>query len=118
MRIARIVVLVASLTVTASMARAQATDQTTSRAPVTASDIIDRMSQAERAVLVRLKTYRPLIEVYIQNLTPDEARGWVPTDDNYFLGQLQLDDTPTLRPFGRKEPRGVMLRVLSSPPNV
>src|SRR5262245_11905539 len=118
MRIARIVVLVASLTVTASMARAQATDQTTSRAPVTASDIIDRMIQAERAVLARLKTYRPLIEVYIQNLAPDEARGWVPTDDNYFLGQLQFDEAPSLRPFGQREQRGVMLRLISNPPNV
>src|SRR5204862_2936307 len=74
--------------------------------------------QAERAVVVRLKTYHPLIEVYIQNLAPDEARGWVPTDDNYVLGQLKFDEKPTLRPFGQKEPRGVLLRIRSSAPNV
>jgi peptidase M48-like protein len=102
---------------TTSMARAQAVDQTAARGPVTANDIVDRMSQAERAVLVRLRTYHPLMEVYIQNLAPDEARGWVPIDDNYFLGQLQFDETPTLRPFGQKEPRGVMLRLISSAPN-
>jgi hypothetical protein len=125
MQPARIPLLLATLltlpALTAPLARAQAADQRTQAsaggAP-TASDIIDRMNQAERAVLVRLKTYHPLIEVYIQNLAPDEARGWVPTDDNYFLGQLQFDDVPTLRPFGRKEPRGVMLRVLSSPPDL
>jgi hypothetical protein len=121
MRISRVSLLLASLAVTASTARAQATDQTSetaSREPVTANDIVDRMSQAERAVIVRLKTYHPLIEVYIQNLAPDEARGWVPTDDNYVLGQLKFDEKPTLRPFGQKEPRGVLLRIRSSAPNV
>jgi hypothetical protein len=36
------------------------------------------MSKAERAVLERLRTSHPLMEVYIQNVAPDEARGWVP----------------------------------------
>jgi hypothetical protein len=85
---------------------------------VQADDIIDRMSGAERAVLERLRTSHPLMEVYIQSVAPDEARGWVPTDDNYFLGQLQFDNGPTLRPFGQREQRGVMLRLISTPPNV
>jgi hypothetical protein len=134
MRSARIPLLLATwltaLTLpvfTTSTARAQATDQiaqttptpqtAAARGPVTANDIVDKMSQAERAVLVRLRTYHPLMEVYIQNLAPDEARGWVPIDDNYFLGQLQFDETPTLRPFGQKEARGVMLRLISGAPN-
>jgi len=103
------------------MARGQAADQPVPAAasgPVTANDIVDRMSQAERAVLAKLKTYHPLMEVYLQNLAPDEARGWVPVDDNYYLGQLQFDEAPSLRPFGQKEQRGVMLRLISSPPNV
>ena len=59
------------------------------------------------------------MEVYIQNVAPDEARGWVPTDDNYFLGQLQFDDEPTLRPFGQKEQRGGMIvRILSKAPSL
>jgi hypothetical protein len=58
------------------------------------------------------------MEVYIQNVAPDEARGWVPIDDNYFLGQLQFDDGPMLRPFGQREERGVMLRLISSQPNL
>jgi hypothetical protein len=128
MRLARLPLLLAALlapAVTASIARAQtndqkvATTQTPSRAgQVQADDIVDRMGRAERAVLERLRTSRPLMEVYIQNVAPDEARGWVPTDDNYFLGQLQFDDGPTLRPFGQKEQRGVMLRLTSSPPNM
>jgi hypothetical protein len=128
MRFARLPLLLGALlagAVTPSIAHAQAngqrvpTAQTPSRAgQPEADDIIDRMSTAERAVLERLRTSHPLMEVYIQNVAPDEARGWVPTDDNYFLGQLQFGDAPTLRPFGQKVERGVMLRILSRPPNL
>jgi hypothetical protein len=127
MRLVRLPLLLAALlvpAVTASIASAQeknqkASTQAPSRAgQVQADEIIDRMSKAERALLERLETSRPLMEVYIQDVAPDEARGWVPTDDNYFLGQLQLEDGPKLRPFGQKEERGVMLRILSNPPNV
>src|SRR5688572_11701414 len=128
MRLARLPLLLAALlapAVTASIARAQANDQkaptaqTPSRAgQVAADDIIDRMSRAERAMLDRLRTSHPLMEVYIQNVAPDEARGWVPIDDDYFLGQLQFEDGPTLRPFGEREQPGVMLRLTSSPPRL
>jgi hypothetical protein len=129
MRLVRLPLLLAAALLatasTASIARAQAnsqnvpTAQTPSRAgQVKADDIIDRMSKAERALLERMRTSHPLMEVYIQSVAPDEARGWVPTDDNYFLGQLQFDDGPKLRPFGQRQERGVMLRILSNPPNV
>ena len=127
MRTTRASLVLASLlcwaAITASMARAQAIDQTTratSDGPVTANDIVDRMSKAERAILVLLKTHRPLMEVYIQNLVPDETRGWVPTDDNYVLGQLKFDEAPTLRPLGQREPqtRGVLLHIRSHAPSV
>ncbi len=120
MRIARVPLLLAAVLAsgdfTASMAHAQAADQTVQtagRGQFKVDDIIDRMSEAERAVLVRLRTFHPLIEVYIQNLAPDETRGWVPTDDNYFLGQFHFDNTPTLRPIGRKEPRRLLSRVMA-----
>jgi hypothetical protein len=128
MRLVRLPLLLVALlapAVTASIASAQARDrkaptaQNPSRAgQVAADDIIDRMSKAERALLERLRTSHPLMEVYIQNVAPDEARGWVPINDNYFLGQLQFDDGPMLRPFGQREERGVMLRLISSQPNL
>ena len=128
MPLARLPLLFAALlatAVTGSIARAQSNDQkrstaqTPSRAgQVAADDIIDRMSRAERAVLERLRTSHPLMEVYLQNVAPDEARGWVPTDDNYFLGQLQFDGGPTLRPFGQREHRGVRLPLIASQPRV
>ncbi len=125
MRLACLPLLLAALlapAVTASIARAQAHDQkvptaqTSSRAgQATADDIIDRMSKAERGVLERLRTSHPLIEVYIQNVVPDEARGWVPSDDNYFLGKLQVDGGPTILPFRGREERGVVWRVMNVP---
>jgi hypothetical protein len=129
MRLARLPLLLAALlapAVTASIASAQEKNQEvpTARTPsragqVQADDIIDRMSRAELAALERLRTSNPLMEVYIQNVAPDEVRGWVPTDDNYFLGQLQFDDGPTLRPFGPREQRGGMIvRILSTPPSL
>src|SRR6185369_8277872 len=123
MRLARLPLLIAALlAVTTPGAQAEKKDrkgQTAQRAGQSeADDIVDRMTKAEAAVLERLRTSHPLMEVYVQNVAPDEARGWVPTDDNYFLGQLQVDEGPTLRPFGQREERGVMLRLISSPPNV
>ncbi|HVG55969.1 MAG TPA: M48 family metalloprotease [Vicinamibacterales bacterium] len=128
MRFVRLPLLLAALlapAMTASIASAQANDQkapaaqTPGRAgQVAANDIIDRMNRAERAVLERLRASHPLMEVYIQNVAPDEARGWVPIDDNYFLGQLQFDDGPTLRPFGVREEPGVKLRLAASPPRL
>jgi hypothetical protein len=77
------------------------------------------MSRAELAVLERLTTSQPLTEVYIQNVAPDEARGWVPTDDNYFLGRLQFGNEPKLSPLGQQEQqRGMIVRILSRPPSV
>jgi hypothetical protein len=127
MRLARLPLLLAALlapALTAPIARAQAPDrkvqtETSSRAgQVQADDIIDRMSRAELAVLERLRTSNPLMEVYIQSVAPDEARGWIPTDDNYFLGQLQFDDEPKLSPFGQKVQRGMIVRIRSKPPSL
>jgi hypothetical protein len=129
MRLVRLPLLFAALLAPAfatSIARAQANDQnvptpqTPSRAgQVQADDIIDRMSKAERALIERLKTSHPLMEVYLQTVAPDEARGWVPTDDSYALGQLQFDDGPLLRPFGPSQKEsGVRIPILSNPSNV
>jgi hypothetical protein len=115
MRLPRLPLLFAALMLAPVLGGAQ----TPARAgQATADDIVDRMNKAERAVLERLRTLSPLMEVYTQNVAPDEARGWVPTDDDYFLGQLQVEDGPVLRSFGQKEQRGVMLRILSNQPSM
>ena len=128
MRFVRLHVLLAVLlapVATASIASAQTNDRKGAAAQtpggagqVAANDIIDRMIKSERTVLARLKASQPLMEVYIQNVAPDEARGWIPIDDNYLLGQLQIGDKPALRPFGQQEQRAVRLPLISDKPNV
>jgi hypothetical protein len=120
MRLVRLPLLLAALLApspTASIAHAQANDQkaqTPGRAgQAQADDIVDRMGKAERGVLERLKTSHPLVEVYIQNVAPDEARGWIPSDDNYFLGQLVVEGGPTIVPFRGREQRGTVWRVMN-----
>src|SRR5580765_12267 len=112
MRIAQMSVLLATLVAATPAVQAQSLERA-GGSQLKTDDIVDRMNQSERGVLERLKTYHPLIEVYIQNLTLDEARGWLPTDDNYFLGQFQFAAVPTLRPFSSptKKSRGLMSRV-------
>ena len=61
------------------------------------NDIVDRVNKSESAVIVRMRMYHPLVEVYIQNLALDEQLGWVPTQDDYFLGQFHIGDAPQLR---------------------
>ena len=103
MRMARLSLLLLVLALTTSTVHAQ-----------DAEEIIDRMGQAERALLDRVKMYHPLMETYLQNVAPDEARGWIPTDDNYVLGQFHYGDEPTLRPIGRRPQKKLMLRVMGT----
>ena len=66
---------------------------------ITVEEITDRVAKSETAVLTRMKALRPLVEVYIQNLAPDEQLGTVPTQDEYFLGQFVFKDGPKLLPI-------------------
>ena len=76
-------------------------------AEIKVDDIIERMNNAERGVIVRMRMYQPLMEVYIQDVTLDEHLGWVPTADDYFLGQFHLGEAPALLPLSQvKRPRG------------
>jgi hypothetical protein len=128
MRLARLPLLIAALlTVTTPLAHAEkkerkgSTAQTGRAGQAEADDIVDRMSKAEGALLERLRTSHPLMEVYIQSVAPDEARGWVPVDDNYFIGQLQVENGPELRAFGQRELKkqsGVKVNILSNPPSL
>src|SRR5215471_20412947 len=53
-------------------------------------EIIDRAITKEQALVSTLANYTPMVETYIQNLTPDKKLGAVPVTDRYFLGKLDL----------------------------
>src|SRR5262245_52637195 len=54
--------------------------------------ILDRAEKKENELIAVLKNYRPMVETYIQNLTPNAELGAVPRDDRYFLGKLDLKE--------------------------
>ncbi len=53
-------------------------------------EAVDRAIRNENALLQRLRTMRPVIETYIQQMKKDADFGTVPKTDIYFLGQLDL----------------------------
>ena len=61
--------------------------------------LADKVTAAESALAARLRGFHPLVEVYLQNLTPDDKLGSIPTHDEYFLGQFDWKDGPKLTPL-------------------
>jgi hypothetical protein len=59
---------------------------------VSMDTILDRATTKENELIALLKNYTPMVETYIQNLTPNAELGAVPTNDRYFLGKLDLKD--------------------------
>jgi peptidase M48-like protein len=59
-------------------------------------EFVNRISRSEAALMARMRAYHPLVEVYVQNLTPDPRTGTVPIKDEYFLGQFDGQDGPKL----------------------
>jgi len=53
--------------------------------------IIDKITIQESAFVKNLKDYTPIVETYIQNMRSDQDLGKVPVSDEYFLGQIKLE---------------------------
>ncbi len=62
----------------------------------TLEEIISRVNQAEGTLITNMRNFRPLVEVYIQNLTPDDQLGMVPIQDTYILGRFDWKAGPRL----------------------
>ena len=68
---------------------------------ITIEALAERMIQAESALTARMRAFRPIVEVYVQNVEPHQRLGTVPIKDEYFLGQFYWTDQegPKLRPL-------------------
>ena len=73
------------------------------KAALTADQVVDQIVERERALIAFLKGHTPLVETYLQNLTPDSKLGAVPKEDHYFLGRLDLADTIDRRDYLTKD---------------
>ncbi len=85
---------------------------------VTLDVVVDRINKAESALTARMRAYHPIAEIYIQTLAPDPKLGTVPTHDDYFLGQFDGREGPSLTPLSAREgsfhPAGFLSRPLSA----
>jgi hypothetical protein len=62
------------------------------KVPVSIDQVVDAIIEREHALIQFLKDRTPLVETYLQNLTPDSKLGAVPKEDHYFLGRLDMGD--------------------------
>ena len=53
--------------------------------------VVDKISVQEGLFVKNLKEYTPMVETYIQNMRSDQDLGRVPVSDEYFLGQVRLE---------------------------
>ena len=53
--------------------------------------VVDKISVQEGLFVKNLKDYTPMVETYIQNMRSDQDLGRVPVSDEYFLGQVRLE---------------------------
>jgi len=54
---------------------------------------IDRIIANERALADTIRSYSPMVETYLQRMQPDTTMGFVPSEDHYFLGRVQFQQS-------------------------
>src|SRR5688572_7197034 len=57
-------------------------------ATITVQDIMRKVAQTESTLITNIRSFRPIVEVYIQNVVPDDQQSIVPNQDTYFLGRF------------------------------
>ncbi len=57
------------------------------------SQAIDRIIASERGLGNTIRNYSPMVETYLQRMQPDNALGFVPSEDHYFLGRVQFQQS-------------------------
>jgi hypothetical protein len=53
-------------------------------------EALNRAIENERALIKKLQDRQPVIETYVQQMRKDKDLGFVPKNDSYFLGELDL----------------------------
>ena len=69
------------------------------KVPVSVDQVVDQIVEHEHALIQFLKNRTPLVETYLQNLTPNTKLGSAPKQDHYFLGRLDMADTIDRRDY-------------------
>src|SRR5258708_2285049 len=77
--------------------------QPAAKVPVSIDQVVDQIIEREHALIGFLKNRTPLVETYLQNLTPDVKLGAAPKGDHYFLGRLDMAETIDRRDYLMKQ---------------
>jgi hypothetical protein len=77
--------------------------QPAARVPVSVDQVVDQIIEREHALIQFLKDRTPLVETYLQNLTPNSKLGSAPKEDHYFLGRLDMADSIDRRDYLSKQ---------------
>ena len=80
--------VITGATATISTSAQQAPAGTT----MTIEALAERIMQSESQLTARMRAFRPIVEVYAQNVEPHPTLGTVPIRDEYFLGQFDWSD--------------------------
>src|SRR5437660_1557775 len=62
--------------------------------PSSFDDVIDRVVEGEHQLLAQMRSLRPMVETYLQNLKIDSSGNPFPVKDQYFLGRLDMSSGP------------------------
>jgi len=75
---------------TSAQASPRTEKQGVASAPIAEDKALDLIIAREHQEIPTIRRYKPIIETYIQDVTPDPKAGAVPVHDHYFLGQADL----------------------------
>jgi hypothetical protein len=66
---------------------------------ITIEEVADRVLKSESGLTARMRAFKPIVEVYVQNVEAHDRLGTVPVRDEYHLGQFEWTDAqgPTLK---------------------
>ena len=73
------------------------------KTPASVDQVVDRFIEREHALITFLKNRTPLVETYLQNLSPDTKLGAAPKEDHYFLGRLDMAESIDRRDYLTKQ---------------
>ena len=77
--------------------------QPVAKTAVSIDQVVDQIIEREHALIAFLKNRTPLVETYLQNLTPDVKFGSMPKEDHYFLGRLDMAESIDRRDYLSKD---------------
>jgi hypothetical protein len=61
--------------------------------PTNMDQVVNRLVERERNLMKMLEDRTPIVETYLQNVTPDAQLGPVPKNDRYFLGRMDFSES-------------------------